>query len=145
MVVGFGREDEVGHRPSAFGIKRLNRTMIDKEKNLIGIAFDEERRYRAGCKIMGERAIARSGTIHGEGASVHIQVHDHFLPFVVGESDECILFAVQLQFDDPGIRQVFGLLATKRQRLRRRYRTQTKLAFVIRKEEEIAGLLRTAS
>ncbi len=95
MVVWFGREDEVGHRPSTFGIKRLNRTMINKKEDFVCIAFNEERRYRAGCKIMRERAIARSGTIHGEGTSVHVQVHDHFLSFVVGESDERILEKVQ--------------------------------------------------
>ena len=111
--------------------------MIDEEEDLIGIAFDEERRHRTCCEIMGERAIARSSTIHGEGAAVHIQVHDHFLPFVVGESDERILLAVEGQFHDTGIRQVAGLLATKRQRLRRRYRTQTILAATKRPSGEL--------
>ena len=91
MVVGLGGEDEVGHRPSAFGIKRLDGAMVDEEEDMVGIAFDEERRDRAGCKIMGERAITRSGTIHGEGASVYIKRHDHFFSLVIRESDERIL------------------------------------------------------
>ena len=65
--------------------------MVDKEEDFVCVAFDEERRDRVGCKIKRERAVARSGAVHGEGAAVYVQVHDHFLSLVVGERDECIL------------------------------------------------------